>query len=106
MDCDLEDIPIEEERALSETEYEEEDILSERRKRRRKTYVARDLDIAPYHKQPKMFTEPMLQIDDPRRRIDPKTFQSANKIELLWRTFLFSGIPKTPMWVGFNSLIV
>lgn len=50
-----------------ETEYEEKDIVSERRERRRETYVTGDLDIAPYHK-PKMFTESMSQINDHRRQ--------------------------------------
>lgn len=74
----IQDIPVEEELALWETEYEEQETVSERRKRRRETYVSGNLDIAPYHKQPKIFTESMLQIDDPRRKIDPETFQSAN----------------------------
>jgi hypothetical protein len=102
----IQDIPVEEEQVLSETEYEEPDTDLQRRKRRQKTYVARDLDIVPYHKQPRMFTESMLQLDDPRRKIDPEIFHSANKIDFLWMTFLFSEIPETPMWVGFNSLIV
>ena len=102
----IQDIPVEEEQVLSETEYEEPDTDLQRIKRRRKTYVARDLDIAPYHKQPRMFTESMLQLDDPRRKIDTEIFHSANKIDFLWMTFLFSEIPETPMWVGFNSLIV
>jgi hypothetical protein len=102
----IQDIPADEENVLSESEYNDPGDNEEPRKRRRKTFVARDNDITPYHKQPKMFTEPMLELGDVRRRQDPKISESANKMDFLWMTCLFSQIPQTPMWVGFNSLIV
>lgn len=101
----IQDIPAEDV-VLSESECDEYNVATEPRKRRRKTYIARDTDIAPYHKHPKMYSETILELEDDRRKLDPDTILSANKIDFLWMTFLFSGIPKTPMWVGFNSLIV
>lgn len=53
----------------SESEYNEDKIDIKYpednegpRKRQRKTFVARDNDFASYHKQPKIFTEQMLEL--------------------------------------------
>ncbi len=70
----------------SESEYNEDKIdikypedNEEPRKRQRKTFVARDNDIASYHKQTKIFTEQMLDLGDIGRKQDPKISESAKK---------------------------
>ncbi len=102
----IQNIPDKEEetdRVLSEPEYE--DTISGTRKRRRRTFVARDIDIAPYHKKPSM-SDTMLALEDERRQLKQETIKPAKKMDLLWMVSHYVNKPQTPMWVGFNSQLI
>ncbi|KAK4013203.1 hypothetical protein OUZ56_025437 [Daphnia magna] len=62
----IQDIPTDGEMVLSESKYNDPEDNEESRKWRRKTLFARHNDIAPYHKQPKIFNEPMLELGNLR----------------------------------------
>lgn len=72
----IQDIPTDGEMVLSESKYNDPEDNEESRKWRRKTLFARHNDIAPYHKQPKIFNEPMLELGNLRWRQDPKISES------------------------------
>jgi len=102
----IQNIPDKEEetdRVLSEPEYE--DTISGTRKRRRRTFVARDIDIAPYHKKPSM-SDTMFALEDERRQLKQETIKPAKKMDLLWMVSHYVNKPQTPMWVGFNSQLI
>ncbi|EFX66145.1 hypothetical protein DAPPUDRAFT_332490 [Daphnia pulex] len=103
----IQNIPDKEEavdRVLSEPEYEDTTV-SGTRKRRRRTFVARDIDIAPYHKKPSM-SDTMLVLEDERRQLKQETIKPAKKLDLLWMVSHYVNKPDTPMWVGFNSQLI
>jgi hypothetical protein len=89
---------------LAEPEYEDTTV-SGTRKRRRRTFVARDIDIAPYHKKPYM-SDTMLALEDERRQLKQETIKPAKKLDLLWMVSYYVNKPDTPMWVGFNSQLI
>ncbi|KZS05073.1 Uncharacterized protein APZ42_031827 [Daphnia magna] len=62
----IQDIPTDGEMVLSESKYNDPEDNEESRKWRRKTLFARHNDIAPYHKQPKIFNEPILELGNLR----------------------------------------
>ena len=73
----------------SEEEYEEPIISSETRKRRRRAFIARDIEIAPYHKKPTMSKTTLLELEDERRQLNPKTIEPAQKMDFLWMLHLY-----------------
>lgn len=45
----------------------------------------------------------LLDVNDERRKVNVATIKSAALMDFWWQTCLFSEIPETPMWVGWNS---
>ena len=86
---------------LFEDEFEEPSTTAIR-KRRRRAFEAKDDEIAPYPKKVTMSTT-LLDLEDERRKVNAATIESAALMDFWWLTCLFSEIPQTPMWVGWNS---
>ncbi|CAH0396002.1 unnamed protein product [Bemisia tabaci] len=72
--------------------------------RKRRAFEAVLPDIAPYPKKSNML-EVLLPINDKFRMISNESFKKAQKLDLLWLLSHFFQVPKTPMWVGFNSRV-
>lgn len=65
--------------------------------------AAKNDELAPYPKKLSMSTT-LLDVNDERRRVNVATITSvALLMDFWWQTCLFSEIPQTPMWVGWNS---
>lgn len=82
---------------------EEQDSDEPLRKKKRRTYVAVTLDLEPYSKRPKVLGA--LEALPAEVLTIPHSLRDQQRINLMWMFSHALGIPSTPMWVGFNSLI-
>lgn len=74
--------------------------------RRRRAFDGQSAEITPYHKKPRMVTEPLIDLDDSRRDIENNSLMFGKKLNFLWMISLALNIPDTPMWVGWNSKLI
>lgn len=105
VEIGIQSIPSQEDETdqpLIDEEFEEPNTSSQRKRRRRKFAAIND-EIAPYPKKPSMSTT-LLDFNDERRKVNGAIIKSAALMDFWWQTWLFSEIPETPMWVGWNSL--
>lgn len=88
----------------SETEpIELELITSPPLKRRR--FEGTDTPIQDYTGKPKLKAN-LLPIDHELRKINDTSYNIARKLDKCWVLSKYYQVPRTPMWVGFNSLVV
>ena len=76
------------------------------KKKRRRAYQSRSLDIIPYREKLKLRTSDFLSNDNPKRLKFEKTSASMNdwKIDILWMlNYAVNLHSLTPLWPGWNS---
>ena len=74
------------------------------KKKRRRTYSSRMLDIEPYRKKSKMDVSKLLPPSDKRYAFQPPSLAVAQKKDFLWVfSSKFDETNSIPMWVGWNS---
>lgn len=80
-------------------------IVREPPLKRRRTFDAISPELINYAKKPKMI-EKLLPIDSELRKINSNSHTFYEKLDILWVLSHYLKIPKTPMWVEFNSKLV
>ena len=76
------------------------------KKKRRRAYKSRSLDIIPYRRKLKLRISDFLSIDNPERVKFENTSASMNnwKIDILWMlNYVVNLHSLTPLWPGWNS---
>ena len=74
------------------------------KKKRRRAYSSRMLDIEPYRKKPKMDASKLLPPSDKRYAFQPPSLEVAQKKDFLWVfSSKFDETNSIPMWAGWNS---
>ena len=74
------------------------------KKKRRRAYSSRMLDIEPYRKKPKMDASKLLPPNDKRYAFQPPSLAVTQKKDFLWVfSSKFNETNSIPMWVGWNS---
>ena len=79
------------------------------KKKRRRAYQSRSLDIIPYRKKLKLRTSDFLSNDNPKRLKFENTFASMNnwKIDILWMlNYVLNLHSLIPLWPGWNSTLI
>ena len=74
------------------------------KKRRRRAYIAKDLEIEPYKKRPKLSSHCMMPANHPARLFEPASLPKAHFLDKIWMLKYNYQPTQTPMWIGFNSL--
>lgn len=82
---------------------ESEIVTSPLLKRRR--FEGEQTHIEDYIGKPKLKAH-LLPVDDNLRKIDDTSFKFAQKLDKCWLLSKYFQVPRTPMWVGFNYLIL
>ena len=74
------------------------------KKKRRRAYSSRMLDIEPYRKKPKMDASKLLPPSDKRYAFYPPSLAVSQKKDFLWVfSSKFDETNSIPMWIGWNS---
>ena len=84
-------------------ELVESNVSFQERRRRRRSYTAREENIHPYRKKPQIQSRKLLALNHAKRSKEPATFKLATKKDLLWIADLITKPEDTPMWVGWNA---
>ncbi|CAH0563075.1 unnamed protein product [Brassicogethes aeneus] len=71
-------------------------------KKRRRMYDTVILDLQPYNKKPKV-VEVLSSAEDECHHLIPEKLNHIRSLDIIWMLSHSLGIPKTPMWVGYNS---
>lgn len=82
----------------------QEEISTEKSKKRRRTFDEVTFELELYAKKPRLI-EILQPLDHLGRFIDPDNLQLFQKINFTWILSHLLKLPDTPMWVGYNSLI-
>lgn len=74
-------------------------------RRRRRAYFGDSSDLPQYFKRPKLI-ETLKPIDSETTTVTPSNLRTFKRRNFVWMLCHSLKVPSTPMWVGFNSLIV
>ncbi|KAK6168761.1 hypothetical protein SNE40_019944 [Patella caerulea] len=74
--------------------------------RKRRSFTPILLNLEPYRKKPRMTNSEFIPEDDPRRSIIPSSCADGKLLDVIWMISHALEITDTPMWVGWNSLVV
>ena len=83
----------------------QKEISAPNKSKRRRTFHAVYPELESYTKTLKL-KEKLLPIDHDSRHLNKETYDFSRKIIISWLLSQYLEVPRTPMWVGFNSLIV
>lgn len=72
---------------------------------KRRRFQAEPSQIEDYVGRPKLKAR-LIPVDDELRKIDDTSFKFARMSDKCWLFSKFYQVPRTPMWVGFNNLVV
>lgn len=90
---------------LSEDDSRSSSSDLSKKKKRKRSYDFPTLELQHTTKRRLTIPENLLPINDPARSLSPLSINCFNHLNFTWMLAHAIKIPKTPMWVGYNSLI-